>query len=127
MNVEIRSLEKHEDERGILLEILKGDEINESIQQIYFSTSEPGAVRGGHYHNNKVEWFCVVKGTAKLFLEDITSKERTDLTLSSEYPTIVKIPPKIRHGLENVGRSKMYLIVVSNMVFEPNDPDTYTK
>jgi len=47
MNVEIRSLEKHEDERGLLLEILKGDEINESIQQIYFSTSEPGAVRGG--------------------------------------------------------------------------------
>ena len=127
MNVEIRSLEKHADERGLLLEILRGDEINESIQQIYFSTSEPGAVRGGHYHNKKVEWFCVVKGTAKLFLEDIISKERKDLTLSSDNPEIVKIPPKIRHEIENVGRSKMYLIVVSNMVFDPNDPDTYTK
>ena len=127
MNVEITSLEKHEDERGLLLEILKSDEIKESIQQIYFSTSEPGAVRGGHYHKEKVEWFCVVKGTAKLFLEDIISKERKELILSGDEPAIVKIPPKIIHRLENIGRNKMYLIVVSNMVFDHNDPDTYTK
>lgn len=127
MNIEIKSLEKHKDKRGHLLEILRSDEIKESIQQIYFSASEPRAVRGGHYHKKKVEWFCVVKGKAKLFLEDTTSKERKELILSDDKPAIVKIPPKIRHSLENIGRNEMYLIVVSNMVFDHNDPDTYIK
>ena len=127
MNIEIKSLEKHKDKRGYLLEILRSDEIKENIQQIYFSTSESGAVRGGHYHKKKVEWFCVVKGKAKLFLEDTTSKEREELILSDEKPTIVKIPPMIRHSLENIGRKEMYLIVVSNIVFDHHDPDTYIK
>ncbi len=127
MNIEIKSLEKHIDERGLLLEILKSNEITENIHQIYFSISEPGAVRGGHYHKNKVEWFCVVNGKAKLFLEDNLSKEKKELMLSDDKPVIVKVPPEIRHGLENVGKSQMYLIVVSNMVFNPNEPDTYSK
>lgn len=127
MNIEVTSLEKHEDKRGYLLEILRSDEIKENIQQIYFSTSESGAVRGGHYHKKKVEWFCVVKGNAKLVLEDTASGERAELVLSSDKPTIVKVLPNMWHSLENTGRNEVYLIVVSNTVFDPDDPDTYIK
>lgn len=127
MNIEIKSLEKHEDERGYLLEILKSDEINEGIQQIYFSTSKPGAVRGGHYHKKKIEWFCAVKGTAKLFLENIITKEEKEIILHHDKPTVVKVLPNIWHSLENIGGTEMHLIVVSNIVFDSDDPDTYVK
>lgn len=125
MNFEIKDLKKHEDERGYLLEILRSDEINEDIQQIYFSTSKHGAVRGGHYHKKKVEWFCVVKGKAKLVLEDNDLKEKEEMILSGDNPSIIKVPPNISHVIENIGDNEMHLIVISNEVFDPHDTDTF--
>ena len=125
MKAELKSIEKHTDERGWLVEILRDDEIQEAIKQIYFSTSKPGAIRGNHYHKRKVEWFSVVKGKAKLVLEDNESKERKELILSEDNPAIVKITPHITHAIQNIGDDEMYLIVIVNEVFNPDDADTF--
>lgn len=121
----MRELKKHEDNRGILFEILRRDETADEIKHIYFSVSKSGAVRGDHHHKRKVEWFCVVKGRAKLIVEDINTNEKKEVILDSEKPTIVKIPPYVKHQIKNIGRGRMYLIAVTNEVFDPDDPDTY--
>lgn len=124
----IKNIEKHTDERGWLVEILRDDEIKEEIKQVYFSTSKPGVIRGNHYHKHKIEWFSVVKGKAKLFLEDNESNKREELILSDDNPSIVKITPNIVHAIQNIGDDEMYLIVIVNEVFNPDDADTfYTK
>jgi UDP-2-acetamido-2,6-beta-L-arabino-hexul-4-ose reductase len=125
MNSELETLEKHTDERGLLLEILRDDEIKEEIKQVYFSTSKPNVIRGNHYHKRKIEWFSVVKGTAKLVLEDNESKEREELIISDDKPAIIKILPNISHAIQNIGDDEMYLIVIANEVFNPDDPDTF--
>ena len=125
MKAELKNIEKHTDERGWLVEILRDDEIKEEIKQVYFSTSKPGAIRGNHYHTRKVEWFSVVKGKAKLVLEDNDSKERKELILSEDNPAIVKITPHITHAIQNIGDDEMYLIVIVNEVFNPDDADTF--
>ena len=127
MKAELKNIEKHTDERGWLVEILRDDEIQEAIKQIYFSTSKPNAIRGNHYHKHKVEWFSVVKGKAKLVLEDNESKEREELMLSDDTPAIVKIPPNISHAIQNIGDDEMYLIVIVNEVFNPDKADTFYK
>jgi len=127
MNVNSEKLKKHEDARGYLVEIIRKDEIAEDIGQIHFSVSKPGAVRGNHYHNRKVEWFCVVKGKALLVLEDINSGEKHELVLSGADPQLVKVFPGVVHAIRNAGNNVMYLIVANNEVFNPADPDTYPR
>jgi UDP-2-acetamido-2,6-beta-L-arabino-hexul-4-ose reductase len=125
MKPELKKLKKQTDERGWLVEILRADEVKEEMKQIYFSTSKPNAIRGNHYHKHKVEWFSVVKGKAKLVLEDNESKEREELILLDDTPAIVKIPPNISHAIQNIGDDEMYLIVIVNEVFNPDDADTF--
>jgi UDP-2-acetamido-2,6-beta-L-arabino-hexul-4-ose reductase len=125
MNIEIKTLEKHSDQRGLLLEILKDNEITESMKQVYFSTTKPGAVRGGHYHHRKIEWFSVVKGKAKIICEDITTKDKKEVILTESEPKVLKIGPPVSHAIHNIGEDDMYLIIVASEVFDPKDPDTY--
>lgn len=125
MESRIKNIEKHTDERGWLVEILRDDEIKEEIKQVYFSASKPGAIRGNHYHKRKVEWFSVVKGKAKLVLEDNESNKREELILSEDTPAIVKVSPNISHAIQNIGKDEMYLIVIVNEVFNPDDADTF--
>jgi UDP-2-acetamido-2,6-beta-L-arabino-hexul-4-ose reductase len=125
MRVDIRKIEKREDARGWLIEVLRGDVIGEEIKHIHFSISKPNAVRGKHYHKRKIEWFCVVKGIAKLILEDLNTKESKELILSEENLLLVEIHPYIVHTLQNIGNSDMCLIAIVNEVFNPKDPDTY--
>ncbi len=125
MELEFKELEQHIDERGWLVEILKSGEGEEEIRQVYFSTSKCGAIRGNHYHKRKVEWFSVVKGKARLVVEDTKSKARKTLVLSGDSPAIVKIPPNISHAIHNIGDDEMYLVIIVNEVFDPNDTDTF--
>jgi UDP-2-acetamido-2,6-beta-L-arabino-hexul-4-ose reductase len=125
MRVDIRKIEKREDARGWLIEVLRGDVIGEEIKHIHFSISKPNAVRGKHYHKRKIEWFCVVKGIAKLILEDLNTKESKELILSEENLLSVEIHPYIVHTLQNIGNGDMCLIAIVNEVFNPKDPDTY--
>jgi|WetSurMetagenome_2_1015567.scaffolds.fasta_scaffold05996_4 UDP-2-acetamido-2,6-beta-L-arabino-hexul-4-ose reductase len=125
MRINIRKIEKHEDSRGWLIEVLRADTTNEDIKHIHFSTSKPNAVRGKHYHKRKFEWFCVVKGVAKLILEDINTKERQELILSEENPLSVEIHPYVVHTIQNIGSSDMYLLSIVNEVFDLKDADTY--
>ena len=127
MKVEIKKLEKHEDERGWLVEMLRGDQIDQEIKNIYFSISKPGAIRGNHYHKRKTEWFCTVKGKARLILGDNKSREKRELILSGDDPTTIKIPPNVTHLIENIGGDEMHLIVIVNEVFNPDDPDTLSR
>lgn len=125
MKVEIKTLETHTDERGILYEIIKDSEIDESVMQVYFSKSNPGAVRGNHYHKRKVEWFMIPYGKTRLFLKDNETGEEQKLILSEDKPTIVKMYPGVSHAIQNIGNGESMLIAITNEVFNPEDPDTY--
>lgn len=125
MNYELTELITHFDDRGCLAEILRDDEIKEDIKQIYFSISKKGAIRGNHYHEQKIEWFSVLKGEGTLVLEDNYTKKREVLTLRGDKPKIVKIPPQTSHAIQNLSDEKMFLLVVVNEVYDPENEDTY--
>ncbi len=64
------------DPRGWLVEIFSL-ELSQGL--VYAFQSNPGAVRGGHYHTRKSEWFCVLKGRVQVFLKNrMTGKIREE-------------------------------------------------
>tara|TARA_B100000686_G_C16757726_1_gene956627 strand:+ start:1031 stop:1459 length:429 start_codon:yes stop_codon:yes gene_type:complete len=126
-DVEIIELKKRSDERGWLLEALRGESMNGNCDfgQIFVSVAKAGMVRGNHYHRRKIEWFCVPTGNGLLLLKDPDSGEELKILMGEDNPKTVKITPPIVHAIKNVGEKEMVLIVYVNETFDSSDPDTF--
>lgn len=116
-------LEKHEDERGSLVEAFKIP----NVGQVFYSTSKPGVIRGNHYHKRKIETFCVIEGEAKITLRNRDTNEIEEHKVSGDKPEHVVMKINWTHNIQNTGETEMKLLVWANEVFNPNDPDTYSE
>jgi len=109
------------DQRGSLTELIKSDHFG----QIFVSTTHKGVVRGNHYHNTKVEKFCVLKGEAVIKFRNILEDEVLSYHVSGYEIEIVDVPPGYTHSIENLGNDEMIVLFWANQIFDPDKPDTY--
>jgi UDP-2-acetamido-2,6-beta-L-arabino-hexul-4-ose reductase len=109
------------DNRGILAELLK----SQASGQIFVSRTKPGITRGNHFHNTKVEKFCVLDGQAIIRFRDVSGKDVIEYQVSGEQITIVDIPPGYTHSIENIGQKELIVLFWANEIFDPENPDTY--
>lgn len=109
------------DERGWLFELIKSDHFG----QIFVSKTLPGITRGDHYHDTKLEKFCVIQGQGIICFRHIHSKEIIEYSVSDETISVVDIPPGYTHSIENNGSTEMICLFWANQVFDPEAPDTY--
>ncbi len=116
------SLIKHEDARGVFVEMLK---THDSGQFSYF-TAHPGITRGGHYHHTKTEKFLVVKGAARFCFRHVESDEVFELNVSSDKPEVVETIPGWSHDITNIGSGEMIVMLWANEIFDRQHPDTIT-
>jgi len=113
--------EMKSDERGWLFELIK----SEKAGQIFISTTKPGKVRGNHYHDTKVEKFCLVKGKARISLRKVNSAEQYAFDVDDSSIQIVDIPPGYTHAIQNTGTEDCIVLFWANEVMDPTRPDTY--
>ena len=125
---EIRKLEVHSDQRGWLAEILRKEHLkNKEFGQIYVTTAHPDMIKANHYHKRKTEWFCVIKGEAKLSLRELNDKKIHEIIMKDDNLIVVKIPPNTVHGIKNIGSDMMYLLSYVDESYNPEDPDTFVE
>lgn len=113
-------LVKHEDPRGVFVEMLK---TQDSGQFSYF-TAHPGITRGGHYHHTKTEKFLVIKGKARFKFLHMDSGARYELCTSAEKPEVVETIPGWSHDITNIGEEEMIVMLWANEIFDRQKPDT---
>lgn len=109
------------DQRGWLFELLKSPHFG----QIFVSKTLPGVTRGDHYHDTKLEKFCVIKGEAIIRFRRLHTGEILEYPVNDREIRIVDIPPGYTHSIENVGTEEMICLFWANEVFDPARPDTY--
>ncbi len=109
------------DERGKLFELIKSKQFG----QIFVSTTKPGVTRGNHYHDSKIEKFCLIKGKAIIRLRHLLTDEVISYKVSDDNIKIVDIPPGYTHSIENIGKDDMIVLFWANEIFDPENPDTY--
>lgn len=109
------------DHRGCLAELIK----SEHFGQIFVSKTHEGVVRGNHYHDSKIEKFCVIQGEGIIKFRHILKGEVLSYPVSGKNIEVVDIPPGYTHSIENVGKEEMIVIFWANQVFDPINPDTY--
>lgn len=109
------------DNRGSLFELIK----SEHFGQIFVSKTHGGIIRGNHYHNTKIEKFCVIQGNALIKFRHILGDEVLSYPVSGEKPEVVDIPPGYTHSIENLSDSEMIVLFWADQIFDPEEPDTY--
>jgi UDP-2-acetamido-2,6-beta-L-arabino-hexul-4-ose reductase len=113
---------KREDQRGSLAELIKSPHFG----QFFISRTKPGFVRGNHYHNTKVEKFCVLDGNAIIRFRRISGSDILSYHVNGEEFRIVDIPPGYTHSIENVGKDDLVVLFWSSELFNQSLPDTYS-
>lgn len=117
------SLQKRDDPRGSLAEYFKNDHFG----QVFVSRTRAGITRGHHYHDTKVEKFCVLDGEALIrFVHLVTGAVVSHRVRGDEF-TVVDIPPGYAHSIENVGASDLVVLFWANEIFDPTRPDTHPR
>lgn len=109
------------DIRGWLFELIKSPHFG----QIFVSKTLPGITRGNHYHDSKIEKFCVVQGRGIIRFRHIMSKEVIEYRVDGTAIQIVDIPPGYTHSIENTGEGEMITFFWANQIFDAENPDTF--
>ncbi len=115
------ALEQRTDARGTLAELLKSPHFG----QMFVSRTHPGITRGNHYHDLKVEKFCVLEGDAVIRFRSILGDEVTEHHVSGTDFQVVDIPPGMTHSIENVGSVEMIVLFWASEILDPQNPDTH--
>lgn len=109
------------DDRGWLFELIKSD----TAGQMFVSSTKPGITRGNHYHDTKVEKFCVVKGQGVIRFRHVFEDEAFEYHVNDQEIKVVDIPPGYTHSIENTGDGEMVTLFWANEIFDPERMDTY--
>lgn len=114
-------LDKKEDNRGWLAELVK----SEQFGQMFVSKTHPGITRGNHWHHTKTEKFIVIQGQANVRFRKIDEDKVIEYIVDGEKPQVLDIPPGYTHSIENIGQDEVITLFWSNEMFNPEKPDTY--
>ena len=114
-------LTQRTDNRGTLAELLKSSQFG----QMFVSRTHPGITRGNHYHDLKVEKFCVLEGDAVIRFRSLLDETVTEHRVSGTDFKVVDIPPGTTHSIENVGSVEMIVLFWASEILDPQRPDTH--
>lgn len=117
-------LRLHKWENGNLVENTLEKIVTDS-KHFFVSKSDPGVVRGNHYHRRKSEWFYLIQGKCKVRAVDPRTKQKEEFTLKDNQHIILNFEPNIVHAFKNVGKNEMILMALVNESHNQKDPDTY--
>lgn len=114
------------DERGKVMHMLREDSpMFTRFGEIYFSCTNPGAIKAWHRHKIMTLNYAVVYGVIKFVLFDNRPDSKTrgciqELFLSPENYCLVTVPPLIWNGFKGLGQRAS---IVANCSNYPHDPE----
>ena len=131
--VEVKKLEVHKDERGLLMEFLRNnDKMFNKFGQVYMTLVKKGMVKAWHFHEKQDDHFICVEGKALVALYDMredspTYKQSQDFILSAPdlegEHLLVKIPRGVAHGFTAVDCDQAKIVNTPTEAYNYDDPD----
>ena len=97
------------DERGKVMHMLRKDsKVFKKFGEIYFSSTNPNAVKAWHKHKKATLNYVCIKGQIKFVLYDDRKNSKTkgliqELFLTPENYFLVTVPPLIWNGFKGIG------------------------
>jgi dTDP-4-dehydrorhamnose 3,5-epimerase len=132
--VEIVELDRHNDEGGSLIELLRLENGSAAglggfnTAQVTYSCVQPGVVKAFHVHREQTDvWFVRPEDRVLLVLVDVRDGSRTAdrqlrMVLGDGKAALVRIPPGVAHGCRNLGGQAASIVYFTDRPFS-TDPD----
>ncbi len=115
---------------GHLLEMQRAEWIgaNRAVDQIFFSVLTPGAVSAWHAHSETTDRLCAAEGSLLVVIFDNRDGSPTqgriaEFRLSPEQPGLLVVPPRLWHGVKNVGADNACLVNAVDHAYCYEAPD----
>ena len=122
--VRLIPLERFEDNRGWLMELMRESALPSPIKQSNLSFSRKGVIRGLHYHERgQSDLFACVKGMVRVVVLDRESSETFTADIGDDNPAAVFIPGHHAHGYEAL-TDCLFLYHVTEE-YDAADPDEH--
>jgi len=119
MKVKIEQLKTHSDMRGIVFEPIEKESIF-TQENCHLVISEPGVIRGNHYHLNGTETIAVV---GPVFLRFKEGNDIYDFEVPAKQVYKFIIPPKVTHAIKNISEKVNILIAFNTLAHDTQNPD----
>jgi UDP-2-acetamido-2,6-beta-L-arabino-hexul-4-ose reductase len=117
--VTIEALEFSADARGLVFEPV-GAEVLPAQRNVHVVLTQPGCVRGNHFHRQGTE-IAVVLGPALVRLrEDGVVR---DVPVAEGKACRLHLPPGVSHAFKNTGTAPTLLVCFNTSVFDRQHPD----
>jgi dTDP-4-dehydrorhamnose 3,5-epimerase len=125
--VRVTPLKQIFDERGKVMHMLRSDSPEfDQFGEIYFSCTNPGAIKAWHLHKKMTLNYAIIFGQIKCVLYDGRDASPTkgclqELFLSPENYCLVTIPPLIWNGFKGLGQTVSIVANCSNMPHDSHE------
>src|ERR1700754_4544588 len=121
MRVIIETLPMHCDARGAVVEPLDAARLA-AQQNGHVAVSQPGCVRGNHYHQSGTEIIAVI-GPALARFRD--GDEISDVPGAANQTMGFTIPPGVSHAFKNTGPQPCLMIAFNTTSHDRDAPDVF--
>ena len=117
-------IEANKEPRGSFNELLRLKDMG----QVSINVIAPHRIKGGHYHETKIEKFIFLTGHCIYRMypvgkpEQVTSKE---IVCDGNTYTVIDVTPGYFHEIENVGDADALTLIWANEEYKASKPDTY--
>jgi len=125
------------DDRGSLVSIIRADEdfAIDRLEEVYIIHNRSrNVIRAFHGHRELIDWFSIIKGSAKFILIDarktINNKKNdflgniNEVVLSDAHIATLTVPPGVFHGWMSL-EDHTILASVANRVYQHAAPDEF--
>lgn len=116
-----KKLKPISDKRGSFVELIK----NKHFGQFSILIVNKGGIRGGHFHNSKIERFFTIGGSGYLTTKDIHNNKINRYELKSKFNRYIEIQPGLLHSIKNTGKGELKVLIWANDIYNSIEPDTY--
>jgi UDP-2-acetamido-2,6-beta-L-arabino-hexul-4-ose reductase len=111
------------DSKGVLFEPLSAEEII-GKKNVHVVISNPGIVRGNHYHLQGEETMAVTGPALVRFRQ---GDEDIDVDVPENEVYRFVFPPHVPHAIKNTGNASNLLIAFNTIEHDRSQPDTVTE
>jgi len=101
----IFELDRHEDDRGSLVELFRSDKSPFIPEMAYVSKTNPGVLRGPHQHEEQTDMFVFQDGKFEVYLWNNKGGVPVEMETheaGEDRPLLVIVPPRTIHAYKNV-------------------------
>lgn len=99
-----------------------------NMGQISMNVIAPHKVKGGHYHETKIEKFICLTGHVVYRMWPVGRKDETtsiDIVCDGDNYTVIDVIPGYFHEIENVGNTDAMTLIWASEEYFAKGPDTY--